>query len=131
MAILNTIRKRTSVLIIVIGLALFSFVISGIFSSNALQGGDFSTNVAEVNDQPIAIEDFRQSLEIASNAYGQSFSNAQLVNVVFDQEVRKAILSQEHEKLGLSIESDQIIDFIRNSGYANIPAFQNDEGFFD
>ena len=53
MAILNTIRKRTSVLIIVIGLALFSFVISGIFSSNAFQGGDFSNNVAEVNDTPL------------------------------------------------------------------------------
>ncbi len=131
MAILNTIRKRTSVLIIVIGLALFSFVISGIFSSNAFQGGDFSNNVAEVNDTPLSIEDFRQSLEIASNAYGQNFSNSQLVNIVFDQEVRKEILRQEHEKLGLNIEGDQIIDFIRTSGYANIPAFQNDEGFFD
>ena len=131
MAILNTIRKRTSVLIIVIGLALFSFVISGIFSSNAFQGGDFSNNVAEVNDTPLSIEDFRQSLEIASNAYGQSFSNSQLVNIVFDQEVRKEILKQEHEKLGLNIEGDQIVDFIRTSGYANIPAFQNDEGFFD
>ena len=67
MAILNTIRKRTSVLIIVIGLALFSFVISGIFSSNAFQSGDFSNNVAEVNDTPLSIEDFRQSLEIARN----------------------------------------------------------------
>ena len=91
MAILNTIRKRTSVLIIVIGLALFSFVISGIFSSNAFQSGDFSNNVAEVNDTPLSIEDFRQSLEIASNAYGQNFSNSQLVNIVFDQEVRKEI----------------------------------------
>ena len=131
MAILNSIRKRTSVLIIVIGLALFSFVISGIFSSNTFQSVDFSNNVAEVNDNPLSIEDFRQSLEIASNAYGQNFSNSQLVNIVFDQEVRKEILKQEHEKLGLNIEGDQIVDFIRTSGYANIPDFQNDEGFFD
>ena len=131
MAILNSIRKRTSVLIIVIGLALFSFVISGIFSSNTFQSEDFSNNVAEVNDTPLSIEDFRQSLEIASNAYGQNFSNSELVNIVFDQEVRKEILKQEHEKLGLNIEGDQIVDFIRNSGYANIPDFQNDEGFFD
>lgn len=60
MAILNTIRKRTTVLIIVIGLALFSFVISGIFTSSTFQGqGGYVSSIAEVNGTPIPIEKFQ------------------------------------------------------------------------
>ena len=47
MAILGQIRKRSIFLIIVIGMALFAFVISGVFTSN----GGFGANkpIGEVN----------------------------------------------------------------------------------
>ena len=49
MAILGQIRKRSIFLIIVIGMALFAFVISGVFTSN----GGFNSNVpiGEINGE--------------------------------------------------------------------------------
>jgi len=131
MAILENIRKRTTVLILIIGLALFAFVISGVFSSNNFSGGKVGSSVAEVNGENIPIEEFRAQVETASRRYGPSVTSTQLVNMVYDQEVRKAILNQQFEDLGIDVESDQIIDFVRTSGYAQIPDFQDENGIFN
>lgn len=131
MAILENIRKRTTVLILIIGLALFAFVISGVFTSNDLAGGKVGSSVAEVNGEDISIDDFRAKVENASRSYGPNFSSTQLVNMVYDQEVRKAILNQQFEDLGIDVEIDQIIEFVRTSGYAQIPDFQDENGIFN
>ena len=68
MAVLGQIRKRSIFLIIVIGMALFAFVISGVFTSN----GGFSTNkpIGEVNGEEIDFESFNMMVEQAQSAYG-------------------------------------------------------------
>ncbi|NAS31413.1 peptidylprolyl isomerase [Flavobacteriaceae bacterium R38] len=131
MAILESIRKRSLFLILVIGLALFAFIISGIFT----QGGGLDTTksiVGKVNDASIAREDFVQKVENASRSYGTNFSTIQVVNQVWNSEVRSALLEQQFEKLGLSIERDQIINVIAsNPAFASDPTFQNEFGVFD
>ncbi|MBS9462002.1 SurA N-terminal domain-containing protein [Flagellimonas sp. 389] len=131
MAILENIRKRTTVLILIIGLALFAFVISGVFSSNDLGGGKVGSAVAEVNGESISIDDFRREVEIASRRFGPNLSSTQLVSRVYDQEVRKEILGQQFEDLGINVESDQIVEFVKTSGYAQIPDFQDENGVFN
>ncbi len=131
MAILENIRKRTTVLILIIGLALFAFVISGVFSSDNFSGGKVGSTVAEVNGENIPINEFRAQVETASRRYGPSVTSTQLVNMVYDQEVRKTILNQQFEDLGIDVESDQIIEFVRTSGYAQIPDFQDENGVFN
>ncbi|KAB7528217.1 peptidylprolyl isomerase [Flagellimonas olearia] len=132
MAILENIRKRTTVLILIIGLALFAFVISGVFSSNNFAGGGkVGSAVAEVNGESISIDDFRRQVETASRQFGPNFSSTQLVNTVYDREVRKTILNQQFEDLGIDVESDQIIEFVKTSGYAQIPDFLDENGIFN
>jgi peptidyl-prolyl cis-trans isomerase D len=132
MAILNTIRKRTTVLIIVIGLALFSFVISGIFTSSTFQGqGGFTSSIAEVNGNPIPLEKFQQSLEIATRTYGSALSNTAMVSMVVEQEIRGELLDQQFDQLGLEVEGDQLLDYISASAYADVPEFQDEYGQFD
>ncbi|SHG47563.1 peptidylprolyl isomerase [Flagellimonas flava] len=131
MAILENIRKRTTVLILIIGMALFAFVISGVFTSNDFGGAKVGSAVAEINGESISIEDFRKEVESASRRFGPSFSSTQLVNQVYDQEVRKAILQQQFDDLGIDVESDQIIEFVKTSGYAQIPDFQDENGIFN
>ncbi len=131
MAILENIRKRTTVLILIIGMALFAFVISGVFTSDGLSGGKVGSAVAEVNGETIAIDAFRQKVEQASRQYGPNFSSTQLVNTVYDQEIRRTILNQQFEDLGIDVESDQIVEFIKNTGYAQDPTFQDDNGVFN
>ncbi|WP_420604010.1 peptidylprolyl isomerase [Flagellimonas sp.] len=131
MAILENIRKRTTVLILIIGMALFAFVISGVFTSNDLGGAKVGSAVAEINGESISIDDFRRQVENASRQYGPSFSSTQLVNTIFDQEVRKTILEQQFADLGIDVESDQIIEFVKTSGFAQFPDFLDENGIFN
>lgn len=133
MAILGNIRKQTTVLILIIGLALFAFVISGVFSSGDLGGGGkVGSAVAEVNDNEIPIDAFRQKVENMSRRIGPTASTMQVVNQVWDQEVRNSILGEQFEDLGVNIEQDQIMNFIKtNPGYSQNPQFTNENGFFD
>lgn len=132
MAILENIRKRTTVLILIIGLALFAFVISGIFSADGMSGAKTGTTVAEINGNDISIDKFRREVEAASNRFGAGATSMQVVNSVWDQEVRNAVLSDEFDDLGISIEQDQIINFIAsNPGFAQNPQYQNENGVFD
>ena len=132
MAVLENIRKRTTVLILIIGLALFAFVISGVFtSSNFGAGGKVGSSVAEINGKEISIDEFRQKVETASQRMGPTVSSMQTMNQVWDQEVRRSILEEQFEALGIGIEQDQIVDFLRTTGYAQNPEFQNENGVFD
>lgn len=131
MAILENIRKRTTILILIIGLALFAFVISGVFTGNDLGGGKVGSAVAEVNGKSMSIDDFRAEVENASKRYGPNLSPTQLVNTVYDQEIRKAILRQQFENLGIEVESDQIVEFVQTSRYSQIPDFLDENGIFN
>ncbi|MFS4417547.1 peptidylprolyl isomerase [Maribacter sp. 2307ULW6-5] len=133
MAVLENIRKRTTVLILIIGLALFAFVISGVFTSdNFAAGGEkLGAAVGEINGEEIPITEFRRKLETISRQMGPTMSSMQLMNQVWDREVRTTILSEQFEELGIGIGQDEIIDFLRTTGYAENPEFQNSNGVFD
>ncbi len=132
MAILENIRKRTTILILIIGLALFAFVISGVFTNSSMTGQKVGTSVAEINGEEISIDAFRQKVELASRRQGPTTSSMQVINQVWDQEVRNTILSEQFEDLGIDIERDQIMDYIKNiPSYSQSPQFQNESGVFD
>ncbi len=132
MAILENIRKRTTILILIIGMALFAFVISGIFTSSDFSGGKVGSSVAEINGDEISIDVFRRKIERASRRSGPTASSMQLVNSVWNQVERNTILGQEIENLGIAIEQDQIIDVIKSSpGFTQNPQFLNENGIFD
>ncbi len=132
MAILENIRKRTTVLILIIGLALFAFVISDVLTRGGFGDPKVGTTVGEVNGEPIPIEDFRERMEAVSNQFGSQATSTQIVNTVWNQVVRNSILDQQFEDLGLEIESDQIMELIRNNpSFTQSPQFQDANGFFD
>jgi peptidyl-prolyl cis-trans isomerase D len=132
MAILENIRKRTTILILIIGMALFAFVISGIFTSNDFTGGKVGSTVAEINGEDISIDEFRARIERASRSGAATFSSTQLVNSVWNQVLRNTILSQQMEDLGIAIEQDQIINVIKsNPGIAQNPQFVDENGVFN
>ena len=132
MAILESIRKQTTILILIIGLALFAFVISGVFTAGGLSGGKAGSSIAEINGEELSIDDFRNQVDIASQNSGPNISTMQTVNQVWDQEVRNTIMDQQLEHLGINIEQDQIMNYVGTiPGYAQNPQFQNENGVFD
>ncbi len=132
MAILENIRKRTTILILIIGLALFAFVISGVFSSDNFSGNKVGTTVASIDGNDISIDEFRQKVEMATRRMGPTTTSMQVMNQVWEQEVRNTILGKQFEDLGIDIERDQIMDYIKTiPSYADSPQFQNENGVFD
>jgi len=132
MAILENIRKRTTVLILIIGMALFAFVISGIFTSNDFSGGKVGSTIAEINGEDVSIDEFRNKVERISRRSGPTTSSLQLVNNVWSQVERQTIMDQEFEELGIAIEQDQIIEVIKSSpGLSQNPQFVDENGIFD
>lgn len=130
MAILEKIRQRSLILILVIGLALFAFVISDLFRSQGF--GSSKEIVGEVNGTDIKIDEFRADVDQLSRQYGPNVSNTQVVNQVWNQKLQNALYEEQFEELGLNIEKDQIINVVKsNPQFASNPQFQNEAGLFD
>ena len=128
MAILGQIRKRSFFLILVIGMALFAFVISGVFTSN----GGFGSNkpIGEINGEEIDFEMFNSMVEQAQVVYGLNTIKA--VNLAWEQGLQNQILTQELEKLGIDAGKNQLEQIIsQDQSIALNPIFQNEIGLFD
>lgn len=130
MAILNQIRSKKIVLMLVIALALLAFVIG---AGDTLGSGGASTKsmIGEINGEGIPREAFLRSVEGASRGAAATSSTLQIVNQVWNREVRNEILKQQFEELGINIEKDQIINVIKaNPNFASNPNFLNEDGVF-
>jgi peptidyl-prolyl cis-trans isomerase D len=130
MAVLNKIRQRTFFLIIIIALALFAFVLDGVIQNIGTPSVKAQNTVGVVNGKDITRDIFLQKVEATQRQAGGSISNNQVINMVWEQEVRNAIMETQFEKLGMTVEKDQMRDALR-SALGNSPEFLNEAGMFD
>lgn len=130
MAILNKIRQRSLFLILVIALALFSFILADLFKNSSGFSNKSQNVVATINGKDISREDFMTKVENAQRQYGATRTNSQVMNMVYDQELRNAILETQYENLGMSVERDQMRDLLKQS-LSSYEEFKNEAGVFD
>ena len=127
MAILGSLRKNSVVLITVIGMALFAFVISGVFDGKGYVAQD---PIGIVNDQDMSIEEFRNQVDFLERSYNLSGMNA--VNSVWDQTVRNYILNNQFELSGIDSGKDHLEYILsQNPTYNSDPRFLNDAKLFE
>ena len=129
MAILGKIRQQSIFLILVIGLALFAFVISGAFGNGA---GDTGPNepIGVINGEEVQLENFRLLVDQTERAYG--YTTLQAVETVWNQLSRNQLFLSEFEKLGIDAGKDQIEQVVSsNESIITDPRFINEAGFFD
>lgn len=130
MAVLNKIRQRSLFLILIIALALFSFVLGDLFKNSDALSAKSQHIVATINGKDITREDFLQKVEVAQRQMGPNATNTQVMNRVWEQELRQAIMETQYEKLGISVEQDQMRDLLKTA-LATSPEFLNEAGVFD
>jgi len=127
MAILGQIRSKSIFLIIVIGLALFPFVISGVFDGKGYQA---QQPVGVINGEEVLIEDFRGQVDFLERNYNQQGMVA--VNNVWNQRLRSEILRQQFEISGIQSGKDHLQNILKNNSTFNSdPQFLNEAGMFD
>ena len=66
MAVLGSLRRNSFVLIAVIGMALFAFVIAGVFDGNSFQSQD---PIGKVNGEVLSLNDFRSKVDLFQKSY--------------------------------------------------------------
>ncbi len=129
MAVLGKIREKSIFLIIVIGLALFAFVISGVFDGSSSNSGT-DDPIAIINDEEVDFEFFRQLVDQTERTY--NYSTIQALNLVWNQYLRNTIFEQEFKKLGIDAGKDQIEQIVSsNESIVQDSRFLNEAGFFD
>lgn len=130
MAVLNKIRQRSLFLILIIALALFSFVLADLFKNSDALTSKSQNIVATINGKDITREDFMQKVEAAQRQAGAALTSSQVMNRVWEQEVRQAVMETQFEELGISVEKDQMRDLLKTA-LATSPEFLNEAGLFD
>jgi len=130
MAVLNKIRQRSVFLIIIIALALFSFVLADVIRNGGFSSQKDQNTIATINGEEVSREDFARQVEGYQRQMGANASTSQAVNQVWEQTLRETILKEEMEKLGIRAGEAQIREVMRVQ-MGNNPAFRNEAGMFD
>lgn len=118
MSVLESLRKRSGLLVAIVGLALFAFVLTGLFEGgSSIFGGDENV-VGEIAGKSIDYQVFNMKVqEAAENQKRNSGKTVlseeemdQLVQQVWSQEINEQVLSKEYEKLGIAVSDEELYD---------------------
>lgn len=129
MAVLNKIRQRSIFLIIVIALALFSFVIGDVLNNLGSSSGSDSV-IAIINGEEVDRNYFMSRVENMQRQSSGQMTNTQAMNRVWDNEVRSKVMKYQYDLLGLSVERDYMRDLLENN-LGSFDEFKNEAGLFD
>jgi peptidyl-prolyl cis-trans isomerase D len=129
MAVLEKIRQRSALMIVVIAFALFAFLVPSLFERGGLSSS--SKDVGSVNGNDISFEDFRIKVSNVEKSQ-QGITSTAAANRVWDQEVSIALLTSEFEKLGLRVGARHIMEILKSDpNIGKNPSFLNAAGIFD
>lgn len=129
MAILQKIRQRSLLLILVIGFCLLAFIVGDLFNKGGFNS--VSRDIGSVNGDDITYEDFRVKVSNLEKS-GQQMTPTQAANRVWEQEVAIALLNEQFEKLGINAGEQQIIEVLKaDPSIGQNQLFLNAAGVFD
>ena len=109
MAAIEKIRRRSGLLIAIIGIALLAFVLQDLFQS---QGRNTGPVVAVVDGDKISVRDYEEAKE--RNVGGRnnltSAETYRISNSTLDQMIRDNIMTKEYEAAGFGVTSEELLD---------------------
>ena len=136
MSTLGSIRKRSSLLLLVIGLAMLAFIL-GDFMQSKRSGSGGGIFIGEVSGEDISIQIFQEKVQKGTENWQNQNQNskltqntlAQIRNSIWDEHIKELIMHQEFEKLGIDVDSDELFELFQgdnvHSEISKIPIFQD------
>lgn len=117
-SVLERIRRRTGLLVGIVGLALVIFILESLLGSGAsIFGGDDLSNVGTINGAKIDRNEFTNRVEMQVNNYrqrGQQEVNdemrGQIVQNVWSQYIAELVIKPQFEKAGIVVGEDELYD---------------------
>jgi peptidyl-prolyl cis-trans isomerase D len=122
MAIIQSIRNRAGVLLaVIIGIALFAFVLGDFITSGGFIYQKSKMDIAEINGTNVSYTEFQSMTsyieEVMKAQYQTNNLDEQMIESVRNQAwqelLQKYILNKEYDKLGLSVSDAEFSDLIQ------------------
>jgi peptidyl-prolyl cis-trans isomerase D len=122
MAIIQSIRSRAGKLLaIIIGIALFAFILGDFLTSGGRILSSQKMNVVEINGKTIPYQYFdkniRQLEEITKMQYGvknlDENTTLEVRNQAWQNLLQENILNREYDKIGLSVSGNELFDMVQ------------------
>lgn len=130
MAVLNKIRQRSVFLIIIIALALFSFVLADVIRNGGFSSRKSKSTVAVVNGEDIERQEFAMQVEAFQQNMRRQMTSLQAAKQVWNAQIQDILLQQQAEELGIQVGENQINQILQRQ-FAGNPNFSNENGVFD
>lgn len=144
MATLQKIRNKAGLLAIIIGLALFAFIIGDFLNSGSSLFKQSQRKIAKVGDYALDYEDYEARISEMEEVYkiqtGQSSldeaTSSQIRESVFQNIVREQLLDKQAEQLGVTVSGKELFALINGANVhpmiQQLPIFTNPQtGQFD
>jgi peptidyl-prolyl cis-trans isomerase D len=120
MAIIQRIRNRAGLLVIIIGVALFAFILGDFLTSGSKLYRKQRSNVVVVNGDGVSIEQYQSKIneleEITKMQMGVTTLDEKGTEEVrqrtWQEVTQDMVMEREYGKLGLSVSSDELYDLI-------------------
>ncbi len=119
MSVLESLRKRSGLLVSIVGLALLAFVLTGLFErGNAL--GNSDKNVGEIAGKPIEYTVFNAKVQEAIENKKRNSEKKVLdeneidgiVQQVWNQSINEGVMNKEYERLGIAVSDEELYDLM-------------------
>ncbi|MES2138774.1 MAG: SurA N-terminal domain-containing protein [Bacteroidota bacterium] len=118
MSALESLRKRSGLLVTIVGLALFAFVLTGLFERGAM--GDSDKSVGEIAGKSIDYSTFNVKVQEALENKKRNSEKTVLdenetdgvIQQVWNQAINEEVMNKEYEKLGISVSDEELYDLM-------------------
>ena len=136
MSTLGSIRKRSTLLLLVIGVAMLAFIL-GDFMQSTRSGGGGGFFVGEVAGEEISIQIFEERMQKGIENWKNSNQNvtltqsvmSQIRNSIWDEYIKELLMNMEYEELGIDVDSEELFELFQgnnvHSEISKIEIFQD------
>ncbi len=142
MAVLDKIRSRGILLLIVVGAALIIFIVGDFVNSGSTLFQENKANVAKINGEKVKVMDYQRTIEQFNNVvemeYGANIDSEmaeQIRQMVWDNTIRESIINTECAKMGMMVTENELTDIIIGSHpspmLSSLRMFLDENGQFD
>ena len=144
MATLEKIRNRAGLLVLVVGVALFAFIIGDFLNSGSTYFRQSQERIAEINGEVIHYQDYQQRIDEMTEMYKMQMgttsvpeeSMVQLRQMVFNNMVEEIVLGEATAEIGMTVSPDELFDMVQGENISpliqQMPMFTNPQtGQFD
>ena len=141
MAALQSIRKRGTLLAVIIGVALLAFILGDFLNSGNALFGQSQYEMGKINGQTISYQEFSNKVNQKENFYRIAFNRSSLDGETTDQIreqaweeiIREKGIGQNIKNLGIQCTGDELLNMINTGNVTPMirQAFTNQNGQYD